>query len=616
MMKLNLQVEEKLRIGAERLLPLIGAEHAEDGLAVKAVCGERIGAELRDGEGIIYYKEVHHFFRELGVFVQYAKKETDFSVAEDDFFDTIGAMIDSARCAVPTVTSVKKMLDHLALMGYDMVLMYTEDTTQLDKRPYFGYMRGRYTKAELREIDAYAWEYGIEVIPCLECYGHMGKYLIWPEAAPIKDTGNVLLAREEQTFAFLDELIGEISGCFRSKRIHIGMDEAWDMGRGAFLDKNGYVSPVEIFDEYMERVIAITNKYGLKPMMWSDMYFRVNSPSNGYYDKEIVIPEKTRNVIPKEIQLVFWHYGEKPWCDDYMLQKHMDLGRDVIFAGGLWSWIGHFPEHHYAFETTKYSLECCRKNGVKEMMTTVWLNDNAECDLFATLFGLSFSAELCYHADADEAFLRDRFEATTGGDYDAFYNMSKYHNRFEEGEEYENFHNRFLGKHLFWQDIMEGLYDTHLLERPMSGHYRACAAEMEKYEGKWSYLYDFAAKVFSYLALKTEIAEKLVPSYQAGDKGTLAQISNELLPRLKEATQSMHLAHRDMWFANNKIIGWSNMDIRYGGMACRCDTAKLLIDAYLSGETEYIEELEEKRLHKGLSGFQHYSNIVTPNIKV
>ena len=115
MMKLNLQVEEKLRIGAERLLPLIGAEHAEDGLTVKAVCGERIGAELRDGEGTIYYKEVHHFFRELGVFVQHAKKETDFSVAEDDFFDTIGAMINDihlmfeADASVDALTYLKRL---------------------------------------------------------------------------------------------------------------------------------------------------------------------------------------------------------------------------------------------------------------------------------------------------------------------------------------------------------------------------------------------------------------------------------------------------------------------------------------------------------------------------
>jgi hypothetical protein len=280
-------------------------------------------------------------------------------------------MIDSSRCAVPTVSTVKDLLDYMAVMGYGMAMLYTEDTVELKGRPYFGYMRGRYTADELRTIDDYAYVYGIEVIPCLECYGHMHKYLIWREAAPIKDTDGVLLAREEETFRFLEELISTVSSCFRSRRIHIGMDEAWDMGRGVFLDKHGYVPPFEIFNEYMERLIGITDRYGLKPMMWSDMYFRVNSNSNKYYSKDTVVPQETVERIPEGVELVFWHYGEAPNCDDYMLEKHEKLGRKIIYAGGLWGWIGHFPEHNYAMEACGISLEACRKHDVHEAMITI-----------------------------------------------------------------------------------------------------------------------------------------------------------------------------------------------------------------------------------------------------
>ena len=156
----------------------------------------------------------------------------------------------------------------------------------------------------------------------------------------IKDTSEVLLAREEKTFEFVDELVSTVASCFRSKRIHIGMDEAWDMGRGNFLTKHGYVPPFEIFTEYMERIIQITNKYGLTPMMWSDMYFRISSGNNGYYGKDTVIPKEVADKIPEEVELVFWHYGEAEGCDDYMMKKHNELGRKVIYAGGLWGWIG------------------------------------------------------------------------------------------------------------------------------------------------------------------------------------------------------------------------------------------------------------------------------------
>ena len=474
-MKLNFKVDSELLLGIERILPLLGAECGE-GISVTAVKGEKIGVALKDGSAVIYYRDKVHFFRGVGVLVENAKRSSEFEIYEDGYFTNVSTMIDTSRCGVPTVKTVKRMLDYLAVMGYNMMMLYTEDVIELEGRPYFGYMRGRYTTADLREIDDYAYEYGIEIIPCLECYGHMEKYLIWGEASKIKDTSGVMMAREEETFAFVEQLISTVTGALRSKRIHIGMDEAWDMGRGKFLDKYGYVPPFDIFNEYMERLISITNKYGLKPMMWSDMYFRIsNKNGDGYYEEDIEIPDSVKAKIPKEVELVFWHYGEKHECDDYMLKKHAELGRNIIYAGGNWGWIGHFPEHNYMMSTTKFSLNACRNNGVSEAMLTIWCNDNAECDPFANLFGLSYFAELCYDRDASAEKLKTRFETCTGGDYDLFYKMSYYHNDFERNNDYPSYSRRFLGKPLFWQDVMAGLYDTHLFEKKMSDHYEMCA---------------------------------------------------------------------------------------------------------------------------------------------
>jgi hypothetical protein len=506
-------------------------------------------------------------------------------------------------------------------MGYGMLLRYTEDTLTLESYPYFGYMRGRYSVDELRAIDDYAVAYGIEVVPCLECYGHMEKYLGWREARPIRDTASVMLAREEATFAFVEELIRTVASCFRSRRIHIAMDEAWDMGRGAFLDKHGYVPPFEIFNEYMERLVAITDKYGLRPMMWSDMYFRVASKNGAaYYEADTEIPADVAEKIPPQVELVFWHYGEKPFCDDYMLQKHAALGNKTIYAGGTWGWIGHFPENRYAMETTRFSLDACRKNGVREAMLTIWTNDNAECDLFANLLALSDFAEACYDRQADEETLASRFSAvTSGGDRNVFLRMGDYHNDFDR-RQFAKYSHRFLGKYVFWQDVLEGLFDTHLLENPISGHFAAATAEMrhaceERPDDPWCYLYAFARDVFDYLTIKTLIAEQLYPAYQNGDKAILREIADLLLPLLKEKTRVVHEAHRALWLRERKDIGWCNLDVRYAGVAARCDTAILLLGRYLSGEVERIDALEEVRLHKDIGGFGHYSHIATPNLK-
>ena len=600
-MRINPTLTKSLLDGTAKIAPILGIEitDAPDAIKLTAVCGKRIGVTLKDGEAVIYYRDRVQFYRGLGLLVENAKLNNAFDITESCPFDTVSTMIDASRGFVPTVSSVKKLIDRLALMGYNMMMLYTEDVIELEDRPFFGYMRGRYTKEELREIDDYAYSFGIEVIPCIECYGHMERYLIWAEAANIKDTSTVLLAREESTFEFLDQLIKTVSSCFRSKRIHIGMDESEDMGRGKFLTKHGYVPPFEIFNEYMTRLVEITAKYGLTPMMWSDMYFKNHSKNHSYHERDTVIPEETRALIPKEVELVFWYYGETtdPECEDYMIEKHKELDRNLIFATGGWSWAGLFPENNFMMETNKHSLDACRRHGVREVMFTIWENDNSECDLFASLFGLSFFAESCYLENPSREHLKSRFEATTGGDYELFYKMCYFHNDFENSLEFEHRDRRFLGKVVFWQDVLCGIYDKALWDKPLSSHYKFAAKEfMGEHSGEWAYLYDLAFSVMKFLYEKTYIAEHLVAAYKADARDILEDIAKYRFPALKESCRELRKKHRAAWFKSYKAFCWQNMDVRYGGIEARCETASELIEAYLAGEIDEIEELCAERL--------------------
>lgn len=608
-MKFNFNVDSSFENGISRLSKFLGFEIGE-GIDVSAVCGEKIGVTLSEGKATIYYKKKNHFFRELGVLVQNARKTAHFDITEDGFFETIGYM-HATNPACPNLPAFKEYLDMLCLMGYNMAMLYTEDRLELPNYPYFGHLKGRYTAEEIKELDDYAYDYGIELIPCLECYGHMAEYLIWDAARPIKDTASVLRAREEATFEFLEELIKTASSAVRSNRIHIGMDEAADMGRGKFMDKNGYVPAMQIFEEYMERLISITDKYGLTAMMWSDMYVKINSKINSYYDTEVEFPQEVIDKIPN-VQLVFWHYGEEPYCDDIMLRKHLELGKDVIFAGGLWDWYTLFPEHNYCYETMDFSLNACRNNGVKEMMVTSWNTG----EYIGGLLGLSFSAEKCYNPDVTEEELRERFEFCTGGDYDAFATLSQFNNIFAEDRTYEDFNTRFLGNGLFWQDVMEGIFDTHLFEQPMSGHYAVCADKMKTFDGRWKFYYTYAARVFSFLTVKTKIAENLWPAYQAKNIETLKHIANELLPELIALHEDVYCSAREVYSYCCKELGWAPLDIKWGGTLNRMKTAKALLDDYLAGKTDKIEALECDRLHKGVHPFMAFLNVGTVTSRI
>ena len=84
-----------------------------------------------------------------------------------------GFMFDCSRNSVLKVEMVKRLTRQTALMGLEWFLLYTEDTYEVKGYPYFGALRGRYTEEEIRECDAYAALFGVEMIPCIQALAHL-----------------------------------------------------------------------------------------------------------------------------------------------------------------------------------------------------------------------------------------------------------------------------------------------------------------------------------------------------------------------------------------------------------------------------------------------------------
>ena len=126
------------------------------------------------GSYTIAYCTKTDFFRAFAILRHKLKNnETDFFITQQNKFDTCGIMIDVSRNAVPKTETVKDIIRHMANMGLNMLMLYTEDTYKLEEYPYFGYMRGAYTKDEIRGIVEYAEIFGIETVPCIQTLAHL-----------------------------------------------------------------------------------------------------------------------------------------------------------------------------------------------------------------------------------------------------------------------------------------------------------------------------------------------------------------------------------------------------------------------------------------------------------
>ena len=143
----------------------------------------------------------------------------DYDYKKTTSFEEITFMADCSRAAVLTVESCKKLIVLLAKLGYTALELYTEDTYEVEGEPYFGYLRGRYTKSELRELDAYAKEYGIELVPCIQTLAHLGNLFVWPCYDKVHDTYDCLLIDDEKTYALIEKMFASLRAAFTSGRI-------------------------------------------------------------------------------------------------------------------------------------------------------------------------------------------------------------------------------------------------------------------------------------------------------------------------------------------------------------------------------------------------------------
>lgn len=185
-------------------------------------------------------------------------------------FNTFGVMLDCSRNAVMKPESVKKYIDIISDLGYNCLMLYTEDTYEIEGEPYFGHNRGRYSKEELIEIDFYAKSKGIELIPCIQTLAHLGSIFRWPCYNKIHDCNDIMLSDCDDTYSLVDKMFATLSHCFTSRKVNIGMDEAHMLGRGKYQDINGYVNRFDILLKHLNRVAEIAQKYGFELIMWGE----------------------------------------------------------------------------------------------------------------------------------------------------------------------------------------------------------------------------------------------------------------------------------------------------------------------------------------------------------
>ncbi len=511
-------------------------------------------------------------------------------------FNMLGAMVDVSRNGVLTVSAAKDFLRCCALMGLNMIMLYSEDTYEVPGEPFFGYLRGRYSQVELKELDDYAFNLGIEMIPCIQTLAHLEQIMQWPVYEDRRDIGGVLIAEEDATYELVKKLITAASTPFRTRRIHLGMDEAWGLGTGEFKNRHGEKSGFEIMNTHLTRVKAICAELGVTPMIWGDMYIHLASTTGNIYDYNSKIPQEVIDKIPTGIDLVYWDYYHTATSDyEQGIDLYQQLGAPLLMAGGGWTWNHLWAHLPYAFAATNACMTACKNKGLKDYFITLWGDDGMECDVFSALPALQLAAEHAYNNKVCNQTLAENFLGACDGDIEAFFTASKIDylaDRHDGSKGPDN-----MSKWLLWQDPLLSITDPNI-DVDLQKYYADIANKLEIAMDKTGLNQRLAypAAIARALSLKVNLRRNLHNAYITGDKNSLRILLNTDVAETCKAVDLLWRCHRDVWMNTYSPFGWEVIELRYGGIRTRLATMTERLEAYLCGKLTTIPELEVELL--------------------
>ena len=535
-----------------------------------------------DDEIEIVYSSIAQRNRALLALTTTMHDVSKISVVKD-----LGVMVDCSRNAVPKISTLKKFIRYISFMGYTFLGLYMEDTLKIDGEPYIGYQRGAYTTKDIQELDSYAERYGIELRPYVQTLAHLNQIVRYEEYQKMIDVDDILLVGSARTHAYLENLFATLDKAFHTRKINIGMDEAFMLGLGKYLTEHGYQNRLEIMNQHLQTVREIASKYNFELQMWSDMFFRL-AANGSYYNLSQEQIQKIK--VPEGVHLAYWdyystdvqHYAEN-------LKLHRKLSPNISFVGGAWKWTGFIPHNRYSIHACKAAIQACVEHHIDEITFAGWADDGAETSLFAILPTLFTNANEIYGNHMSESC----FKVLTGIPINTFLVIDKVNPCTKDGFTHNN-----ASKYFLYNDLLQGTFDS--VAQPLMIHEiqsvlpKISNISIEKSE--LSYYFKTVQSLIEILELKLNLGNEIYHAYKHNDLQAFDKIVNQILPELIKRIETFYDAFKRQWHLENRNQGFEVQTIRLGGLKQRVIDVREQLLAYQKGEITKIDELEEQHL--------------------
>ena len=319
-----------------------------------------------DEPGVRYAKE--HLAQ---LVEQFSDSEIPCCLIEDEpSLQVRGFMLDVSRCRVPTMSSVRALIQLLGKLRYNQFQLYIEHTFAFKDHKTVWQDASPFTPEEIQELDNLCQEQGIELVPNFNSFGHFERWLRHepykhlaecPEGfrreVPliIRDHGGTLKPNQD-SIDFLKPLHAEFLANFSSKQFNVGLDEPWELGQGWSKEQVQKEGKQAVYLEFLKEIHQSVSSHDRKMLFWSDIIL----------EKPEYVEQLPAGVVP-----VIWGYeSDHPFPEQ--CAKVAESGLDYLVAPGTSTWNSFNGRISNALENIQLAIDNAVTHGAKGSLLTSW----------------------------------------------------------------------------------------------------------------------------------------------------------------------------------------------------------------------------------------------------
>lgn len=281
-----------------------------------------------------------------------------------------GFMLDVSRGKVPTLPELLGLAEAMARLRLNQLQLYVEHTFAFPGHESVWREASPLTAEDLRALGARCAELGIELVPNLNTFGHLERWLRhepyrrlaecpdgWthPLTGQFKPHPSTLFP-DDASLAFVAGLLDAYLPHFASAQVNVGGDEPWELGQGRSAEAVRTRGKHRVYLEFLNRIHGLVRERGKRMLFWGDILL----------EDLALAAEAPREALP-----VVWGYDPgHPF--DAQCGRLAELGRDHLVAPGTGTWQSLTGRLDDARVNAREAVDAALRHGASGVLATAW----------------------------------------------------------------------------------------------------------------------------------------------------------------------------------------------------------------------------------------------------